>query len=334
MMRARLAVLGSLAALLVACGNGSPAAAPPTTLRTGINPVAVAERDGAVWVANGGQGTVWKLDARTGRRLATVKVGDAVAYGHPCEARNIHQVPHGSFGIRMCDLPRGMTLASSGLWIVANDRESLLRVDPRTAKVVATIPIGLDGWYVAASGDDVWVSDYDDDSMVRVDARTNRAVATLTGLPHGPTQMAFAAGGLWVACSRADAMARIDLATNQVSDVVAVGHTPLPVTFAFGSVWVRNESSELDGTVSRIDPSTRHVVATIPVGMEMGRDGLDGLAPTAHGIWVAGLDMEQIDPARNRVVRHVRHTANAVVTGQSALWSIDIDYSVTRRPLS
>ena len=79
----RAGVLASLALLVllaVGCGGGSGQRTPgPRTLtaRTDVNPAGGVGGAGAVWVANAGAGTVWKLDARTGRRLALVPVGDA-----------------------------------------------------------------------------------------------------------------------------------------------------------------------------------------------------------------------------------------------------------------
>jgi DNA-binding beta-propeller fold protein YncE len=105
---------------------------------------------------------------------------------------------------------------------------------------------------------------------------------------------------------------------------------PLPVTYAFGSVWVRNEFREGNGTVQRIEPATGQVVATIPVGPDIGRDGLDALADLDGGVWVAGLLLEKIDPATNRVVRRMNHSANAVWSGSGSLWTIDIAYAISR----
>jgi virginiamycin B lyase len=125
-------------------------------------------------------------------------------------------------------------------------------------------------------------------------------------------------------------VARIDPATDQVVATIPVGRTPLPVAVGFGSVWVRNESQEQAGTVSRIDPATNRVVATVPVGIEMGRDGLDGLAAGPHHLWVAGLDLERIDPSSSRVVGRIDHLSNAAVAAGGAIWTIDLAYSVTR----
>ena len=65
-------------------------------------------------------------------------------------------------------------------------------------------------------------------------------------------------------------------------------------------VWVANA---LDGTVSRIDPQTGHVTATIPVG-----NGPSAIAVGTGGVWVAneyGRSVVSIDPATDTVARTV-----------------------------
>ena len=57
-------------------------------------------------------------------------------------------------------------------------------------------------------------------------------------------------------------MARIDTVTETVT-TVQVGDFPTAVAVGHGSVWVANAG---DGTVSRIDPETRRIVATIRLG--------------------------------------------------------------------
>ena len=283
-----------------------------------------------MWVANAGEGTVSRIDLSSRRTVARIPIGDITAYSEPCKQRSIHQVPHGSFELRMCDLPAALALGPHALWVTKNDTRSLLRIDPSSNRVVAEVPIGIDAWYVTATATAVWATDWGTSTVVRVDPRTNQVVARVPDVPLGPTGIVATADAVWVACSRADVVVRIDPVTNRVAATIPVGHTPLPVDAGFGSVWVRNENDENPGSVSRIDPLTNRVDATIPVVLEMGRDGLDGLAVTDRGVWVAGLDLEQIDPTTNRVTRRVRHTANAVTAAGGALWTIDVAYSVTR----
>ncbi len=331
----RLAGLAAGAVVcLAACSSAAPAPSPSpvhgatVTISTGVNPAGVAVNDFA-WVANAGEGTVSKVDLRTNRPVARISVGDPHGLAG-CDSHNVHQTPHGDFRIRNCDLPKAVAATRGAVWAGRGDTQSLVRIDPVSNRVVASIPVGVEPWYIAASDTAVWLTDWRTNTVVRVDPATNRAVATIPNLPAGPTGIAIAPGGVWVASSRADTLTRIDPTTNQAANAVATDLVPLPVLYAYGSIWVRNEFREGNGTVQRVDPATGQVVATIPVGPDIGRDGLDGLAALDGGVWVAGLDMERIDPTTNSATRPIRHTANAVTAGAGSLWTVDIAYAVSR----
>ena len=338
-MRRRLgiAVLAVVAAAACSGGGAGTGAAPSPTpahgssvaIQVGVNPAGIAVGDGFAWVANAGEGTISKVALGNDKQVARIPVGDPKGLAG-CETGSIHQTPHGDFRIRDCDLPKAVAASKGAVWAGKGDTKSLVRIDPATDRIVAMIPIGVEAWYVAATDGAVWVSDWRSDTVVRVDPATNQVAATIRGLPSGPTGIAVAPGGVWVASSRADTLTRIDPATNQAAAAVHTDLVPLPVLFAYGSVWVRNEFREGNGTVQRIDPATNQVVATIPVGPDIGRDGLDGLADLDGGVWVAGLQLERIDPATNRVVKRSGHSANAVWSGAGSLWTVDIAYSISR----
>jgi hypothetical protein len=128
-------------------------------------------------------------------------------------------------------------------------------------------------------------------------------------------------------------MAQVDAEKNTVLRTVAVGHRPLPVVTGFDSVWVRNEEYEGNSSVSRLDPRSGSVIATVSVGPDAGRDGLDGLGVSRDGVWVAGLRVQKIDPSKNEVVLSDSHTENAVTVAGGSVWGVDVGYSVTRIPL-
>lgn len=338
-----LFVACSLAIAVAACSGvfsqGPPGHGQSATIQTSVNPVGVAFTPGSVWVANSGDGTVWKIDAITGKVVAKVVVGSSSGFagqqvnggGIPgCESGSIHQTPHGDFRIRNCDLPKAVAASSAAVWAGKGDTKSLVRINPANARVVDTISVGVEPWYILASDTAVWLSDWRSNTVVRVDPKTDRVVATIAGLPAGTTGLALSPGALWVSSSRDAALTRIDTAKNQVVASLHTDPTPLPVVYAFGSVWVRNEFSEGEGTVQRIDPATNQIVSSIPVMPEAGRDGLDGMAVFDGGVWVAGLELQKIDPATDRVVRTINHTCAAVTSGAGSLWTIDIAYSVTR----
>jgi DNA-binding beta-propeller fold protein YncE len=322
----------ALVALSIACGGpgtSSPSHGGIVTIPVGVNPAGIAVGKGDAWVANSGEGTVSKIDLARNRQVAKIVVGDPDGLVR-CQSTSIHQTPHGDFRIRNCDLPKAVAVSTGAVWAGKGDTKSLVRIDPVSDRLTATIPIGIEAWYIAASDPAVWGSDWRTHTVVRVDPASGGVVATIADLPAGPTGIAIAPGAVWVASSRAGALTKIDSATNRVVDSVPTDMTPLPVTYAYGGIWVRNEFQEGNGTVQRVDPGADRVVATIPVGPEIGRDGLDGLAAVGGRLWVAGLQLEAIDPATNRVDRRLNHTANAATSGAGALWTIDVAYTVSR----
>jgi len=102
---------------------------------------------------------------------------------------------------------------------------------------------------------------------------------------------------------------------------------PSPVDLAVGAdaIWV---AGGIDGTVSRIDPESNDVVATLDL---RARDPfvattVNGVAAGTGGVWaaLAGHEIVRIDPARNRVVRtvDVGAAALAVASAQGTVWTI------------
>jgi YVTN family beta-propeller protein len=58
-----------------------------------------------------------------------------------------------------------------------------------------------------------------------------------------------------------------------VTDQIRVGDGPVDIAFGEGAVWVANS---LDGTVSRIDPQSRKIVATVPVASTLAAVAVGG----------------------------------------------------------
>jgi DNA-binding beta-propeller fold protein YncE len=324
-VRTTIAVLS----LAVACGQqpAGPAAGPVTVRPPGITG-AVAAGEGFVWIADASEGRLLKVDERSGRVVATLRIGDpAVLLRAGCSAPNVHSFTTGEFSGRRCDLPSGLAVGAGSVWVARNDDRTLLRIDPRSNRVLATIPTGVHAFAAAASATAVWVTDFENDALVRVDPRTNRVVATVRDVPHGPAGVAITDGAVWVTFGRADVVARVDPTTDRVVATVPVGARPQAVAAAFGSVWVH---SQVGASVSRIDPATGTVAATIPVGPAQGREGLDDIAVAARRVWVASIDLIAIDPRDNAVSRRPSLNPNAVTADGGYLWMTATDGSVVR----
>ncbi len=201
---------------------------------------------------------------------------------------------------------------------------SLVKLDPRTNKVVAVIRVGRNPTAVATDDDSVWVVNDQDQTLSRVDMGSGD-VQTSGGLQE---PLAIAVEGdrhLWLTSHTGEVL-RLDPISLYVEHKVR-----LPAAFfpAVGgrSVWISQPTGNPDiriapstpGTVSRIDLATSEVEATIRVGAVPREVNYgDGAA------WVAiqvGASVSRIDPRNNRVERiPVGRDPVAVAVGFGAVW--------------
>jgi YVTN family beta-propeller protein len=111
----------------------------------------------------------------------------------------------------------------------------VIRVDPATNRVLATIALPSAGW-TAASDDAVWVTN--GDGVTRIDPATNTVVASVDLKTNALGDPAVVGGMLWVPKIRESTIAVIDPATNAVAQTVKVGKGPFVVTAIAGEAWV------------------------------------------------------------------------------------------------
>jgi DNA-binding SARP family transcriptional activator/DNA-binding beta-propeller fold protein YncE len=201
--------------------------------------------------------------------------------------------------------PRARLTGPVGQAGPAGQAGAIVAIDPATDRVVADLPIGRSPSDVATGGGSIWVLDANDQTISEIDPQT-RSVAQTFGAGGAPARLAYGDGSLWVGNSAgltprervADSFSlahvlRIDPQTSTLPQQViklptrhvapggflidnpsgagelAVGH---------GAVWAINP----DASVSRLDPRSGRVVATI--------DGVnaDALAIDPTGVWAIG----------------------------------------------
>jgi serine/threonine protein kinase len=109
---------------------------------------------------------------------------------------------------------------------VAPKTDSIQRIDPKTNKLLATIPVGTSNLGALAVGaGSIWVASADNNVVYRIDPKTNRFVSIPgNGSPAG---LAFGDGFLWVLNPLDNNVAQIDPGTNAV-----IHSTPLPAGVA------------------------------------------------------------------------------------------------------
>jgi YVTN family beta-propeller protein len=117
----------------------------------------------------------------------------------------------------------------------------------------------------------------------------------------------------------AGSLLRVDPASRQVVARIAVGSGPRFLAVGEGGVWVLNQ---FDGTVSRVDPRTNTVTATITVS-DAAVEGGD-IAAGGGSVWARVSDslVARIDPRTNKVVARYGPSAGSgsVAADDKAVW--------------
>jgi serine/threonine-protein kinase len=95
----------------------------------------------------------------------------------------------------------GIAVGAGAVWLTNQLTDQLVRVDPRSNRVTATIPVGREPVAVALSGDTVWTANALDRTLSQINVPNDRVVRTLR-LDATPVALAADARGLWVAEQR------------------------------------------------------------------------------------------------------------------------------------
>jgi streptogramin lyase len=287
---------------------------------------------GAVWVPNEADGTVSRIDPVRNRVVATIRIGDPqqlVAAG--CGPDSVHSFMYDTLLNRRCDLPSAVAGDARSVWAADNESLGLARIDPATNQVVQRVALNADPFAIALGYGSLWVTAFfhNPHEVLRVDPVSGRVLDTITDLPiDGGTGIAVGDGAVWVTCTYARSLLRIDPATDRVTLGIPTERYPLAVNVGPAAVWVHNLESS---SVIRVDPRANRVTATVGgITPPIGRDGVDAMALGPDGLWVTGVQLLQVDPARNRVEAKIDVSGSGVSEGFGSLWMTSIVGTVQR----
>lgn len=176
------------------------------------------------------------------------------------------------------------------VWVSEYGAPYLLKIDPRTNRVVAKTQIGAGSCGLGYGAGSLWIEDTSSSTVSRVSASTGKRVKAI---PVGitPYDTTFAYGAAWTTAYGQGELERIDPKRNRV-----VGRWKLPqatgVVGAFGSVWAAGASG-----VVRVDAATGKLLATIPFPA-----GAGWTAASSDAVWVTTpTGLSRIDPQTNSV---------------------------------
>jgi hypothetical protein len=289
------AVVAAVVGLAILGRTPDPVVTAPrvvATIKIGGIPRAAALGAESVWVTDA-DGLLRRVDPRAGRVVAPVRAGtsatsvaasdDAVwivaavdEAGHdvrlmridPSTNRVVARIGHFSW--------YGATLAAApdAIWLQRDGQAPgpLRRLDPATNRMEGDFGRR---WLttMAADGGRLWTLSWEGVLEWR-DSTTGRLLGRRPDFPPrppgGPWKHSIAAdgGGAWVATGQDGAITRVASDGDVVlrAEVGANG----PIALAGGSLWItRNDGTDRNVQIARVDPATGRVTGRIPVGARM-----------------------------------------------------------------
>jgi virginiamycin B lyase len=229
----------------------------------------------------------------------------------------------------------GLTFGFGSLWVpLCSKPNRIVRVDPATNQITATLPVGPAGpeGGIAATRDSVWIVTDNAGTLVRIDPVSNKVRQTISILP-GSFNPVFdgstsGAGTVWISGGITNIVTAVDASSGTVLATVPVGPKPRFLAVGGGSIWTLNQG---DGSVTRVDAQSRKAIATITVGIP-GPGG--DIAWGAGFVWttVFGVPLTAIDAKTNKIFRQwVGAGGDALRFGHDSVWLTDYKHGTFSR---
>ena len=201
-------------------------------------------------------------------------------------------------------------------------------IDPRTNRLVASIPVGKTPAAIASGFGSIWVANEDDSTVTRIDAKTRKATDVIGGIAGTPVDIAAGSGSVWVTTIEGQ-LFRINPELNSISLVPLHFHGRLPggmsasllnvAGAARGSVWLLwGGGSE----ILRYDLNSQKLVTVE-----------DDYSPTdavvgLHAVWISEVStVSRLDIATNIIIDSTDIGAitmlccsTAVAVGEGSVW--------------
>ena len=171
-------------------------------------PHTIAAGDGTLWLGNGYDGTLSRLELADGLlsppfrpqpgstgRLALATGFGSVWVGSQDDviARLDPATQALRSTIKGVDNPEAIAAGAGAVWVLPSSRRAVLAIDPRLNRTVASIPLGDPGKAIAVTDDAVWV--LGERRLWRIDPKRRLVTATV-GLRSPATALAAGEGAV------------------------------------------------------------------------------------------------------------------------------------------
>jgi len=217
------------------------------------------------------------------------------------------------------------------VWVSNGPKNSVVRIDPKSNKVIGTVPVGNKPCSGLATGfGSLWVPICGDQTLARVDLKEGKLTATIPiGIANSEGGLATGADSVWLITDKKGTLARIDPATNKVVAEIQVPAGSFTVAFGEGAVWVTGTETNV---LTRVQPETNLVVETILVGKAPRFLTIGG-----GFIWTLNQtdgDVSKVDPKTNEVMETIEvgvpGPGGEIAFGEGSVWVTSFEFPISR----
>jgi hypothetical protein len=208
----------------------------------------------SVWVPSCGTHMLTRINQTTGKAVAEIAADPANSEG-------------------------GITVGAGSIWMVVKP-SNLIRVNPKSNSVIATIPLPSSSDNPTFADGFVWVTSFGHDQLLKIDPASNTVVGSVAIGPK-PRFLTVGAGSIWTLNQGDGTVSRVDIKSDRVVATIQCG-IPGPggeITFGAGSVW----AAIFDFPLTQIDTTTNTVVK------QWAGQGGDGVRFGFGSVWLSNL---------------------------------------------
>jgi outer membrane protein assembly factor BamB len=266
----------------------------------GNHPDEIVFAGGFIWTKTD-NGHVIQVDPATNTMVGAIKVDTTTDSDHYCQ---------------------GLGTDGENIWACSASGEEedrtidVVRIDPETQSVVATVKVGktFDQFDMPFLANQIWVLSGNGDKLVGIDASTNQPGLAIE-LGTRCFQLAVVDKVLLATCALDNLVLQIDPEKREVTAQLIL-QSPRNIAATENGVWVIQ-----DNAIVRLDPDTLHPVVTFTNLPGIGYTG--DIFATEEAVWVrqeSGF-LYRIDPTSNELIEQIK--PDQILTGGSVLVTSD-----------
>jgi YVTN family beta-propeller protein len=225
--------------------------------------IAVAAGFGSIWALDS-SATLYRLNARTG---GVVKRTTLEVYA-----------------------PYNIWIGGGSVWVADDRRGNVVRISPRTNKVLAQIPVGDGPSSIAFDPATAWVINHRETTIHRIDLATNRSTLLTRLGGEAPERIVWFHDRLWVT-GRGTDLLTVNPAGGKVERTIEIGASGIDLVAAGDDIWIPTRSAATDPSgfptmdaLKRVSVSSGSVVTVAEPTIRLD---VHGLRAANGAIWLA-----------------------------------------------